>query len=345
MRRVRRVSLGAVGALLGGLLVLGACSSTGRDSSDAGGSADGVSAEDVEAAADGRPLPEQGDPIDGERRVVYTADLRIRVDDPGASAEQATDLAADAGGSLASQDEEADDEVRLTVRVPSDRFDEVLGDLAELGAVLDRSVRTEDVTDQVVDLQGRLDNARASTERLRALFEDAQSVDQVVAVEAALTEREAEVEGLAGQLQVLEDEADLSNISLTFTVEGEPEVDDDIPGFLRGLETGWVAFRTVLAVAVTVIGFVLPFMIVVLPVALVGRWWLRRRRRKGPPTPSASPAPGSPPTPHVSAGAGAAPAVASSPAGATPSWPTPEADATEPAPEPDDPGHDPTSTA
>lgn len=326
-------------------LGMGACAS-GSDSdggATAEGGADGVSAQDVDAAAEGRPLPEQGDPIDGEPRIVYTANLRIQVDDPRASAEQAADLATDAGGALTSQDEDADDEVRLTVRVPSERFDEVLDDLAALGTVLDRSVQTEDVTDQVVDLQGRLDNARASTERLRALFQDAQSVDQIVAVEAALTEREAEVEGLAGQLQVLEDQADLSTISLTFTREGEPEVDDDIPGFLRGLENGWVAFRTVLAVAVTVVGFLLPFMIVVLPVTLVGRWLLHRRRRNRPSTPPVSTAPGYPPTPHASPGSGAAPAVASQPAATAASWPTPEAGAAEPDPGADDPGHDPTS--
>lgn len=172
------------------------------------------------------------------------------------------------------------------MRVPSDAFDEVVDELITLGTLLDRTVETDDVTDQVVDLEGRLANARASVERLRALFADAGDVDQIVAVEAALSEREAEVEGLAGQLQVLEDQADRSTITMTFTREGEPEVSDDIPGFLQGLENGWVAFLNVVAVAVTVIGFALPFLLIAVPVGLLLRWWLRRQRRNRPERPT-----------------------------------------------------------
>lgn len=306
----RRTRTAALGLAVGALLVLGACASDRSESdssatADGGGVADSVSAGDVVAAHDGRPLPQQeGEPLEGERRVVYTAALRLQVDDPAAGADAAIDVATEAGGSLASQDQDAGDEVRVSVRVPSDRFDEALDDLAALGTVLDRSVGTDDVTDQVVDLQGRLDNARASTERLRILFADAADVNQIVAIEAALTEREAEVEGLAGQLQVLEDEADLSTFTLTFTREGEPEVDDDIPGFGRGLDTGWVAFRNVASVAVTALGFLLPFLLVALPLAAVGRGLIRRRRRgtsrptttapptnatAGPPPPAPSP--------------------------------------------------------
>ncbi len=269
-------------------ILLVGCGGVSRDSSssDGGGTAEGVDAQEVQAASDGRPLPEQGDPVVGDRRVVYTARLRLRVDDPRASADEAADIADEAGGDLDSQSEDADDEVQLTVRVPSGTFDQVMDELVTLGTLLDRSVDTEDVTDRVVDLQGRLANARASVERLRALFADAASVDQVVAVEAALSQREAEVEGLAGQLKALEDQADRSTITVTFTREGEPAVNDDIPGFLQGLENGWVAFRDVVAVGVTVIGFVLPFLLIAVPLGLVLRWWVRRQRRNRPERPA-----------------------------------------------------------
>lgn len=282
------ITVGAAAVAMAILFV--ACGNVSSDSSstEGGATAEGVDAGDISAAADGRPLPEQGDPVEGDRRVVYTARLRLRVDDPRASADEAADVAEEAGGDLDSQSEDADDEVQLTVRVPSDAFDEVVDELISLGTLLDRTVDTEDVTDQVVDLEGRLANAQASVERLRLLFDEAASVDQVVAVEAALSEREAEVEGLAGQLQVLEDQADRSTITVTFTREGEPEVNDDIPGFLQGLENGWIAFRNVLAVGVTVVGFLLPFLLVAVPVGLVLRWWVRRQRRNRPAQPTGS---------------------------------------------------------
>ncbi len=208
-------------------------------------------------------------------------------------------VAEDAGGSVANRTEEADAEaVTLTVRVPADEFATTVEELADLGEVLDRHVSAEEVTEQVVDLEGRLANAQASVDRLRELFAEAQDVNHIVSLEQALTEREAEVESLTGQLQVLEDRADRSTIDLAFTREGEPEVDDDIPGFLEGLRNGWVAFRNVVAVAVTVLGFLLPFLVPVVLAAVALRAILRRRAGRRPPRPTTGPGPApSPPQP------------------------------------------------
>lgn len=272
-------------------VALGSCARNSGDDSESaadGGDATAAAGESGAAPADlasgpAVEVPEQAEPVDVARRIIYTSDLRIRVDDPSAAATDAVQVAEDAGGDLDSQREDISDEVRVSVRVPSERFREVLDQLAALGIVLERSVDTEDVTDQVVDLEGRLANARASVERLRALFADAADVNQVVAVESALTQREAEVESLSGQLKVLEDQADRSTLTVVFTREAEPEVDDDIPGFAQGLDTGWVALRNVAAVGVTLLGFALPFLLVAAPLLVVGRWWLRRRgRRPGP---------------------------------------------------------------
>jgi hypothetical protein len=281
-----------------------------ESSGDGGGSAAPV-AGDAEAATgagaggEAGPASQQGEPVEDRRRIIYTADLRLRVDDPSAEARRAVEIAEAADGQLDSQNEDAGDRVQVTVRVPSEDFREVLDDLAELGRVLERTVDAEDITEQVVDLESRLANAEASVERLRSLYADAEDVNQVVAIESALTERESEVESLTGQLRLLEDRADLSTVSVVFVREAEPEVDDDIPGFAEGFRTGWVAFRNVAAVGVTVAGFALPFLVVAVPLALVGRSLLRRRRRRAPErtTGTVPPAtkPPAPPTPTAEA--------------------------------------------
>jgi hypothetical protein len=316
--RGRRVwaALVAVGVLA----VAGACS---------GGTSDEGSADSAEAEATGGA--DSGDGGGGDEllaaqtaevpeRIVHTATLRLRVDDPAAAADGAEDVAEEAGGSTSDRTEEADaEEVTLTLRVPAEAFTTAVDDIADLGEVLDRRVSAEEVTDQVVDLEGRLANAEASAARLRELFAEAQDVTHVVALEQALTEREAEVESLQGQLQVLEDRADRSTIDLALTQEGEPEVDDDIPGFLEGLRSGWVAFRNVLAVAVTILGFLLPFLVPLAVAGLAIRGIARRRARRRPPRPPSGPSgPGAPPPGQPPPGAHppAPPAPASAPVAA-----------------------------
>lgn len=305
MRRARWAVVALLTAMLAAAVV--GCSSS--DEADQASSEGAQRAGEAVAGAGsdaGDLVAQQGEPVNGPRRIVYTSDLRVRVDRPTSAARETIQIAEAADGELASQSEDVnDDQVRVTVRVPSDRFRRVLDDIAALGEVLERHSDTEDVTDQVVDVEARLANAEASAERLRALFAGAQDVAQVVSIEDALTEREAEVESLTGQLRLLEDRADRSTITATFTREGEPEVDDDIPGFTRGLRNGWVTFLTVLAVGVTALGFLLPFLAVVVPLLLIARFVLRRRRgRISPPPVPSSPGAGQREPPRPPDGAG-----------------------------------------
>ncbi len=247
----------------------------------AGGSGDDV---DAEAPGSGGDLGAQAPPEENAERIVYTADLRVRVDDPAVAAAEAVELVEAAGGSLAAMTEsEGADTVSVTVRVPVDGFRSALDALAELGTVLDRHVEAKEVTDQIVDLEGRLENARASADRLRELYATAGSVEQVVAVEQALTQREAEVESLAGQLQQLEDRADRSTIIATYVDEGEPVADeepDDDSAFVDGLQAAGAVLAALATAIAALTGFALPFLPFVLVPALAVWIVVRIRRRR-----------------------------------------------------------------
>ena len=69
----------------------------------------------------------------------------------------------------------------------------------------------------------------------------------------------------------------------------------DAPGFLTGLENGWAAFVSLIMVAITALGFFLPFllvlMIIAIPVTLVIVRQSRRHRRTVPQPQMTLPAP------------------------------------------------------
>jgi hypothetical protein len=166
-------------------------------------------------------------------------------------------------------------------KVPPAAFQRVLDQLAALGTPLEKMVSTNDVTDQVVDLQGRLETAEASAQRLRALFTNAGNVHDVVTIENDLATREAEVESLQGQLRVVKNQVQLATVTLTLTTRATPHVPKakPAPGFTRALSAGWKAFAASVRVALTVVGATLPFVVFAGLVAGIVVFIRRRRHR------------------------------------------------------------------
>lgn len=253
-----------------------AAGEAGDTAAGGGGAAGGGAPEVTPAVATAAQLVGAG------RAVIRTAEVSVEAEDVPGAARAAVAVAEAAGGFLADERSTLGDEpsATLVLKVLPERFGPALDDLAALGEVTSKQVGTDDVTEVVVDLEGRLAAARASVERLRELLGEAADVPQVVAVEAELARREGEVESLAGQLRALEAHVDLATITLELTTPAaatSPSVSEDIPGFLAGLRTGWVAFVNVLRGALTVAGFALPFAALAVVLGLPALWWHRRR--------------------------------------------------------------------
>lgn len=207
------------------------------------------------------------------RKVIHTADLTVRVDDAARATGEATRLAAGAGGLVFAQTSQRR-ETRMTLKVPPDTFEPVMAALGDLGVALKRQSKAQDVTDQVVDLEGRLRTALASAERLRALLGDARSTGDIVSLEAELAKRESEIESLHGRLRLLSSQADLATINLRLTERGDLQLKAEVPGFTKAVRAGWSALAVVVRAGVAAAGFLLPFT----PLGLAGWWALRRRR-------------------------------------------------------------------
>jgi hypothetical protein len=239
-------------------------------------------------------LPEGSKQADDgqDEQIIYTGSITLQVDDRREAADQATEVAEDHGGNRFSleADLEGDGDTTLVLKVAPDEFDEAMAALAELGRPRNTKVDQENVTDQVVDVQGRLETANRSADRLRELLVTAEDVNAIVAVEQELARRESEIESLEGQLRVLESQTSMATITVRLTERSEAKVSKDIPGFGTGLSRGFVAVVNVLAIGLTVLGFVLPFLLVLAPFA-AGFWYWRRRHPKQPKAPKPAAAP------------------------------------------------------
>ncbi|WP_323098560.1 DUF4349 domain-containing protein [Intrasporangium sp. YIM S08009] len=188
-------------------------------------------------------------------------------------------------GSLAAQPVGVD-EARMVLSIPADKLDGVLTELSGLGSVSYRSSQSEDVTETYVDAQARVQPARDSITRVRALLAKATDLQQVVLLESELSRRQADLDSLVRRLADLERRTTYSDVTLTmWTAATTPVVaatGDDITSRLRG---AWEGLLTSATVILTGLAALLPWIVVIgLGVLVVMR--VRRRRTVGSPVPA-----------------------------------------------------------
>ncbi|THC42738.1 DUF4349 domain-containing protein [Streptomyces sp. A1499] len=210
--------------------------------------------------------------------IIRTATLTVRVKDvPKALAEVRT-AAEDAGGIVGdektSRDGEGRDRSRVVLRVPQERYEEVLAALEGTGRLVARDAKAKDVTDQVVDVESRVRSQRAGVARVRELMDEATKLSDVVTLEGELSARQADLEALLARRASLKDRTTLATITLSLT-ERPARADsgnDDGPTLVDALAGGWNAFVTVLRWVGIALAGVLPFAAVA---ALLLLLWLR----------------------------------------------------------------------
>src|SRR5918992_5793777 len=99
-----------------------------------------------------------------EQRIVKTGEVGLEVDNVAVILAQVRAMAVEMGGYVGgSQAGTSDQTASVTLRVPADRFDELITRLQELAdvEVVSMSTREEDVTGQIVDLAARVRNLEA----------------------------------------------------------------------------------------------------------------------------------------------------------------------------------------
>jgi hypothetical protein len=211
--------------------------------------------------------------------VIRTAELDVRVDDIRKAADEAGRLAKAGGGGVEAEERSGSGDrgsATLSLKVTPEAFDETVSALAALGDERSRRLGSEDVTDQVVDLEARLTTQRASVDRVRALLGEADALGEVVQIEAELTKRTADLEALQARLESLTARVDLSSITLRLDSEGGPVVGDAL-GFGDGVRAGWSALTATGRVLAVTGGALLPFLPVLLVIGFLV--WRSRSRR------------------------------------------------------------------
>jgi hypothetical protein len=271
-----------VALALGATLVLSGCQASAKDSYD-----DWSVSPDVGMGSD-MAVTEQFAPesaaVTGERFDIITGDLYLTVDNTAETADRITVIVTDAGGRVDSRTDYLDASTQspssyLWVRIPTPVLDDTMASIQALGQVERVSTGRMDVTLQVIDLGERIDVLNASLGRLEALLEQATTTAELIELESAITQRQAERDSLVSQQTYLSDQIQFASMSIELRTEGEaPPREPD--GFLDAIVAGWFALVAFGGSSVIFLGMALPWIAVAAVVLVPLTWVLVRRRAK-----------------------------------------------------------------
>jgi len=199
----------------------------------------------------------------------------------------------------------------ITLRVPSERLSEALGQIEAAGTeVRARELGSEDVTDQLTDIAAQLRNLRALEVELLELLSEARQTndtEKVLLVFDRVRATRSEIERLEARQQSLNDLVSLATIQVTVeptrallaatASERDPEPRPWSPA--RQVEVAWQstvrALQGIADLTIVAVVTILPVtLILALPIALVVWLAMRARRRRPAPPPPAAPS-GAPP--------------------------------------------------
>lgn len=185
-------------------------------------------------------MPSTSNNADGEvksnRKIIYTANARMRVDSLEKSVAYISRLVNQSGGFVSSQrmeDNTYSKSATLVLRLPVKHFTGQVDRLLELGNFVDhQEINSHDVSAEWVDLESRLATKRMVRDRyIDILRNRAKKVEDILAAEEKIRVITEEIEAREGRLRYLQDQVEMS----TFTLEvyQTQEVRETPPEYVR----------------------------------------------------------------------------------------------------------------
>lgn len=156
------------------------------------------------------------------RKIIQNATIRIESSDSRKSREQATQITEQSGGYVASsseyQNSDGTTNVSMTLKVPSEKLNEILTALRATGTrVSSESISSQDVSAEFYDLESRIKAQRAIEAQFLVIAREAKTVQDLLAVQQKLGEVRSEIERMEGRRNQLSHLTSLATIQLTFS--------------------------------------------------------------------------------------------------------------------------------
>lgn len=161
-----------------------------------------------------------------DRIIIKNGSMSLVVKDVLDSRTKITQEVEKAGGYVVSSDISQPQETptaNVTLRIPAQKFDQILGTIRSLGLkVTSENINSQDVTDEYIDLEGRLKSAEATKQQFLTILNKAVTVEDILKVQTELNRIQTEIEQTKGRMEYLSKSGQFALLTVYLAVdEGE----------------------------------------------------------------------------------------------------------------------------
>lgn len=105
----------------------------------------------------------------------------------------------------------------ISARVAADQVDQFVTDVSEISNITYKSENIEDVTLTYVDLESHKKMLQAEEARLLELMENAETMEDIIAIESRLTDIRYQIESMESQLRTFDNQIDFSTVGISIS--------------------------------------------------------------------------------------------------------------------------------
>jgi hypothetical protein len=217
--------------------------------------------------------------------IIRTGQASVEVDSLAPAIATLRNLAGRLGGYLANTSYQGGREqhpsASIEIKVPSDRFDDLLSGLTPLGRLEYANVTSQDVGEEYADIDARVTNAKRLEQRLIELLANRPGkLQEILELERELARVREEIERYEGRMRYLRSHASLSSLTISVHEPVILQAGSETARVLNlALERAWQNFVQLNANLIAMLGVLLPVTLALLAgAAVIRRWWRQRLR-------------------------------------------------------------------
>lgn len=211
-----------------------ACSASDKAASESLNSADnygGYTEDYLETGDSLNESSQESESVKNNRKIIETITYSVQTKTFDDLVKKLEDNAIELGGYIESSDVSGntyDDNspryASYVFRIPSDKVDEFTITVSDNSTVTNKTVNTDDVTLQYVDIESRLNALESEKKALEDLLKNAESTADIIEIRDMLTEVIYEIESNKSQLRTYDSLIDFTSVTVDISETEHPEI-------------------------------------------------------------------------------------------------------------------------
>lgn len=229
--------------------------------------------------------------VPSTRKLIRNANIRVDTKNFTSFCDSVEKKAGELGGYVECSDSSegygGNRNATIVLRIPADNLDALLSHVSDNATVRFRSTEVQDVTENYIDIESRLNALRTEQTALLALLEKADSLSEILEIQGRLSEVRGSLESLEGQLKSLDSQIAYSKVTLDVS-EVEHVSDTGDSSFFSLVRAGlsenlYSIGRSMRSGAIAVLAglpYILIWGVIIAVVVLIIRHIVRKRRMR-----------------------------------------------------------------